>query len=287
MALLHLIGAHHRPAWEAAFGPWPDLSDKARFPQNARPVVDDATDPHGKAWMAMASADRTLVNELFSKVGKAIAAYERLLVPGEAPFDRYVAATQAGDTAGGGHLSPSAQRGLRLFIDADNGCIFCHAGPRFTTDVFFNIGVEQPAWSAAADRGRYDGGALVLQDFFNCFGAFSDATDKAVACKHLGFLDPNSSGTVGAFKVPTLRNVARTAPYMHAGQYASLHDVIDHYNQVESHQPAIGLKEPFLRDLHLSPSDKADLVAFLHSLTSPRPSGTWAKPPASASGGTP
>ena len=279
LAVLHVIATHHRKAWEATFGPLPDLSDASRFPPNARPVADDLAHPEAVAWAAMAAADRALVDGLFAKVGKAIAAYERLLTPGEAPFDRFIAAMQAGDGSGAGHLSPAAQRGARLFVSSDNRCVSCHAGPRFTTDVFFNIGVGQPAWSSAPDRGRYDGGPIVLQDVFNCLGLHADADPKAGHCKHLGFLDPNASGTVAAFKVPSLRNVAETAPYMHAGQYASLDEVIDHYNDMGTHHSPVGLKEPFLEDLHLTARDKTDLIAFLRSLSAPAPSGKWARAP--------
>lgn len=282
LAVLHVIATHHHKAWEAAFGPLPDLSDSSRFPPNARPVADDGAHPEAIAWAAMTATDRALVDGLFANVGKAIAAYERLLTPGEAPFDRFIAAVRAGDAAGAGHLSLAAQRGAQLFVSSDNRCVSCHAGPRFTTDVFFNIGVGQPAWSSALDRGRYDGGSIVLQDPFNCLGSHSDADAQAGQCKHLGFLDPNASGTVAAFKVPSLRNVADTAPYMHAGQYASLDEVIDHYNDVGSHHSAAGIKEPFLKDLDLTARDNADLVAFLRSLSAPAPSGTWAHAPAVA-----
>lgn len=281
MAVMHLVAKHHSAAWSVAFGPLPPLDDSKRFPPHARPVPTDPADPAAKAWALMAPADRTLISELFSKVGKAIAAYERKIVLEPAPFDRFVAALNAGDQTGGGHLSLPAQRGLRLFVDPNVGCTFCHAGPRMTRDLFFNIGVPQPTWSPEADRGRYDGGSSVLQDEFNCFGPYADlaAGDQSTACSQLFYLDPGASGTVGAFKVPTLRNVEKTAPYMHAGQLASLADVIDHYNEVSQHHASIGIKEPFLEDLHLSPQQRSDLVRFLRSLTSPAPSGPWATAP--------
>lgn len=275
LAVLHVVAAHHRAAWEAAFGPLPDLSDTARFPAHARPATDDAS--AAAAWSGMAEADRALVNGLFAKVGKAVAAYERALRGGEAPFDRFASALAAGDAAGGGHLSPSAQRGLRLFLDPGVGCVFCHAGPRFTTGVFLNIGLEQPTWQPGVDRGRYDGAAAVLLDPFNCRGPFSDA--KEGECDHLVFLNPSDSSGVAAFKVPTLRDVARTAPYMHAGQYPTIGAVIDHYDRVEDHFSPVGLREPFMRDLGLSAQDKADLAAFLASLSSDPPSGPLAAAP--------
>lgn len=277
LAVAHVVYLHHRAPYEAIFGALPELSDAKRFPAQGRPVPDEPTHGHQVAWASMSASDQELIDRVFANVGKAIAAYERLLIPGEAPFDRHVAAVRAGDPSGGAHLSPAARRGLKRFIAEESGCTICHFGPRLSNDAFANIGLLQPAWAAPTDVGRYAAVAQVLDSDFNCFGPHSDQAPGQ--CAHLLHLKINEFATQGAFKVPTLRNVAATAPYMHAGQLADLSAVLDHYAEVESHTSGTGLREPFLRSQTWTATDKAELQAFLESLTAPPPSGALVAPP--------
>ena len=126
-------------------------------------------------------------------------------------------------------LSAAAQRGLGIFR-GKGGCSACHSGPTFTDERFHNTGV---AWrtGVVADEGR----ARVTH------------ADK----------------DRGAFKTPTLREVARTAPYMHDGSFATLEQVIYYYDGGARKNPGLA---PELRPLHLSPTDKQDLLAVLASL---------------------
>lgn len=206
------------------------------------------------------------VDRAFSNLGKAIEAYERRLVVGDSPFDRYVAALRGRDPSGEALLSPAAKRGLKLFTGAGN-CELCHSGPDFSDGQFHNIGLpllprESP------DVGRAEGIRLVRADPFNGTGAFSDDRTGAVADR-LAFL-PAPLTQLGAFKTPSLRNVASTAPYMHDGRFTSLRAVLDFYAKGRSASKGrlVGVREA-TADLipHFTPAQESDLIAFLDSLS--------------------
>lgn len=151
-------------------------------------------------------------------IALAIASYERTILSGDAPYDRF----KAGDKTA---LSESAQRGLKLFTGKAH-CSACHSAPNFTDNGFHNLGVsinkEKP------DLGRTEISRL--------------------------------EGDRGAFKTPTLREIARSAPYMHDGSLATLEDVVEYYNKGATPNPQLD-EEIF--ELNLKPEEKADLVTFL------------------------
>ncbi len=160
------------------------------------------------------------------RIAQAIAAYERTVVSGNSPYDRYV----AGDKDA---LSPSAVRGLALFNGKGN-CQTCHAGFNFTDESYHNLGVGMGA--ADPDLGRF-------------------GVTKA-------------EGEKGAFKTPTLRNVAQTPPYMHDGSEPTLRAVVDFYNR--GGRPNQYLAKE-IRPLGLTPQEIVDLVAFMEALTADVP----------------
>lgn len=151
-------------------------------------------------------------------LGKALAAFERTVLSGNAPYDRF----KAGDKNA---LSEQAQVGMKLFFGKAN-CSSCHAGANFSDNGFHNLGVN--IHHEQSDAGR-------------------------VAISQLG-------GDHGAFKTPTLREIARTAPYMHDGSLATLQDVVAYYNQGAT--PNDHLDEEIF-PLNLSDEQQAALVAFL------------------------
>ena len=155
-------------------------------------------------------------------VGKAIASFQRTLISGNSPFDRF---DYDGDEKA---ISESAKRGKKLFLDKAR-CNLCHMGVNFSDEKFHNIGI---GWDGGTlDVGRYN-------------------ITKNVK-------------DLGAFKTPTLREISKTAPYMHDGRFAMLEEVIGHYNKG-------GVKNPFLDNqlipLNLTKSEIKDLVAMLRSL---------------------
>lgn len=263
----HLIhdDAAYRAAYEAIFGPMPDLSDAERFPAGAGPVEDPQL---LAAWEAMDPADRDTINQVYANIGKVIAAYERQIMPGVSDFDAYVAALLARDEeAMTAALTEDELAGLRLFIGRGN-CTQCHNGPLLTNMGFHSIGLPDPE-GQPPDVGRFAGVQLALKDGFNCLGQYSDAalsTDPD-ACEELRFAKTMSPELMGAFKVPTLRNVAETAPYMHAGQFATLAEVLAHYNSAPS-----GLGPTAHTDLvplGLNAPQLEQLEAFLGTLSAP------------------
>jgi cytochrome c peroxidase len=251
----HLVAEHYRGEYEAIFGRLPDLDDRSRFPERAGPVDD----PVARAsWEAMAPADRDAVTEVFVNIGKSIAAFERGLVPGQTRFDAFVEALIADDPAAGTVLTADELAGMRLFI-GEAGCTNCHNGPLFTNNSFHNTGVPRLD-GREPDRGRGDGIGLVQADEFNCLSRWSDA--DAADCTALRFLRDDAGALVGAFKPPTLRNVSKVGPYMHAGQLATLADVLRHYR--DAPRAAIGHSE--LEPLDLTDAQLAQLEAFLRTL---------------------
>jgi cytochrome c peroxidase len=110
------------------------------------------------------------------------------------------------------------------------------------------------------DDGRFEGAMIAAKDPFNCKGAFSDANVEA--CDELEFLVLNDARQMRAYKVPSLRGVAKRPPYMHAGQFKSLEEVVAHYDRA----PAAPRGTSELRPLKLTNREKAALVAFLKTL---------------------
>jgi cytochrome c peroxidase len=223
-----VIAAHYRPDYEAIFGGMPSLSTR-----------DEAT-------------------SVFVNMGKAIAAYERTIDYAPSRFDRYVDTLKDTGHAPQGVLSADEVAGLRLFIGRAS-CVNCHNGPLLTNSEFHNTGV--PARTGLpADKGRLAGADAVLRDEFNCRSRWSDSRSK---CAELEFLVTGDHVLERAFKVPSLRNVAERAPYMHAGQFSTLSAVIEHYNRA----PKAPAGHSELQPLRLKPAELRQIEAFLRTLT--------------------
>ena len=169
----------------------------------------------------------------YEMVGKAIAAFERTVVSGNSPFDRYF---YRGEQVA---LNDTAKRGLEIFRNPQKGnCTACHVLGLFTDNLFHNIGVGVDENGELTDLGR-----------FEVTGKDSDR---------------------GAFKTPSLRNIALTAPYMHDGSLKTLGEVIDFYvgggNSNENLDPQMKILTP-LTETGEENWSRADLEAFLESLT--------------------
>jgi cytochrome c peroxidase len=256
--IAHQVALHYRTDYEDVFGSLPPLSEPSRFPSSAGPL---GTAEERQRWLRMAEPDRALVNRVFANVGKAVAAYERTLSFSSSRFDRFAVALGAGADAAANQLLDERERnGLRLFVGKAK-CVTCHSGPLFTSNNFFSVGVPDSA--SGEDMGRGRAFAELVQDPFNCVGAYSDG--KAENCDELRYLAPDSIEFLATFKVPSLRNVAETAPYLHAAQFASLDDVLAHYDAAPRPTPP---RHTDVLPLHLNAGERADLVSFLHALSS-------------------
>jgi cytochrome c peroxidase len=249
----------YRTLYEEIFGPLPDFSDASRFPAAAAPLDDPKINA---AWMAMCDADRRSVDQTFANIGKAIAAYERLIMPGPSRFDAYVGALLSGDDEASQTILTNEEiLGLQLFID-EARCTQCHTGALFTNNEFHNTGVLSFP-GEVPDRGRIDGLKKVLADPFNCLGGYSDDPDKH--CAELTYV---RSGVelIGAMRTPSLRNLGGTAPYSHKGQNETIADVLDLYNRAPL--AMIGHNEAEVK-LKLSRRELKQLEAFLNTLDAP------------------
>jgi cytochrome c peroxidase len=222
-----VIAKHHRADYERVFGALPELRGDG-------------------------------VTAVFVNVGKAIAAYERTVQYGPSRVDHYIAAWRDTGTPPAGVLSADERKGLALFTGKAN-CVQCHNGPLYTNNEFHNTGVPR---GAAPDRGRFAGITAVRADEFSCASRWSDAAGK---CPELEFMARPAAGHERAFKVPSLRNVAERAPYMHAGQFATLAEVLEHYNRA----PAAPAGRTELHALRLDATELRQLEAFLRALNGP------------------
>jgi cytochrome c peroxidase len=155
-------------------------------------------------------------------VAKAVATFERTLLSGNSPYDRF----SAGDKKA---LTPAQVRGMKIFFNKTK-CDKCHEGLNFTSNSYHNLGVgiDKPV----PDVGRYE--------------VTKDAHDW------------------GAFKTPTLREVANTAPYMHDGSMKTLDEVVEFYDKGGNWNKNL---DADMKRLSLTRDQKADLVAFLHALS--------------------
>jgi cytochrome c peroxidase len=249
-ACAYLISKNYRSEYEEIFGKMPDITNAV-----ASPATEEITVL--KTWVSMAPDKRDDVNRIYANMGKAIAAYVGTIVPGPSRFDKYVEALLKNDMATvENSLTFEEVNGLRLFIGKAK-CTNCHNGPLLTNSDFHNTGVPTPA-KMPADRGRADGIRKVLSDEFNCLGRYSDAGPQD--CAELRFLDTNTEKYDEAFKTPTVRNVAERAPYMHAGQFATLKEVLQFYRQAKS---------PELKHSELTDEELSRIEAFLRTLSGP------------------
>ncbi|MCS7025692.1 MAG: cytochrome-c peroxidase [Bryobacteraceae bacterium] len=155
-------------------------------------------------------------------VAKAIATFERTVLSGNSPYDRYRAGNKSA-------LTPEQVRGMDVYFNKAK-CDQCHEGINFTSNAYHNLGVGMD--KPNPDEGR--------------FAVTKNPADW------------------GAFKTPTLREIARTAPYMHDGSLKTLEEVVEFYNQ--GGVPNKNLDEK-IKPLHLTEQEKKDLVAFLKALS--------------------
>jgi len=253
LRLAHVIYDKHREQYNAIFDPDLDpaldplSAEAARFPADARPGSEE--------WLAMTAADQDHATEVMANFGKALHAYLKLLVSKNAPFDRYV----AGDTEA---ISASAKRGLKLFV-GKAGCIECHNTPHFSDDDFHNNGLAAEGPNIdPSELGRFDAIDFLLANEFNSSGRWSDDPNT-------GRLDgvTKEERLQGMWRTKGLRHVAETPPYMHSGQFGTLEEVLEFYDKGGSKSGFHGTKDDVMVPLNLTADEKADLLAFLETLT--------------------
>jgi cytochrome c peroxidase len=181
-------------------------------------------------------------------VAKAIAAFERTALSGNSPYDRY---DQGDSPESLKLLSDSAKRGMVLFglrLRQDDefkpgvplkkaNCTSCHAGANFTDEQFHNLGV---GWDASSKK-------------------FADLGRFAISP-----IGAKNNNEIGAFKTPTVREVVKTAPYMHDGSEKTLEAVMELYNRGGNANPHL---DPAMKPLNLTAQEKVDVIEFMKALT--------------------
>jgi cytochrome c peroxidase len=186
-----------------------------------------------------------------AQVTQALSAFQRTLISGNAPYDRWLSGEENA-------ISTSAQRGYALFNSEKLECFHCHVG--------FNLS-DHTHW---ANKPFFDS-PFHNTGLYNIDG--KGAYPEPNTGVHSITSDPSD---MGRFKAPTLRNIAVTAPYMHDGSIASLSEVLDHYaagGRTISEGPSAGegskspLKSNLIVGFELSEKERADVIAFLESLT--------------------
>jgi len=200
------------------------------------------------------------------EVTKAIAAFERIQVTGNSPFDRWYFGSESGA------ISEQAVRGFAVFLGTGR-CVSCHVIEQdhalFTDHQFHNVGIgindiqeKVPELARAFQKAKNAGMDVDV-------AVLTDADTS-----HLGrFAVDDQLSSLGAFKTSTLRNIAVTAPYMHDGGLKTLREVVEHYNNggvTKAGDPVNAFLSGGIRPLNLSEQEIDDLVAFMETLTSPR-----------------
>jgi len=235
------------------------LSLAQTLPLTANPYGEQS---ERKLWSKIFRKKKRIINQGFANIGKAIAAFERTLLPEPSQVDRYINAIIKGQAPSPqDQLSEAEQKGLALFIDPKKTqCMECHNGPLLTNNGFHNIGTGKFT-GENRDFGRIYGKIAAQMDPFNCLGNYSDA--KPEDCNALRFLSNDKHAAVaGQFKVPTLRGLSKTAPYFHDGSKETLRDVVVHYHNISLGQST----ESELRAMPLSQEEIDHLVEFLKLL---------------------
>lgn len=227
-----------------------------------------------KAWQQLSPGQQAAINQVFANFGKAVAQYETGIIAVNSPFDKFAKRVKAGipipDALGEG-FGKSELEGLRLFTGPGN-CSSCHMGPHFSDQQFHNIGLPLQKnltlniQNLYIDVGRSMGVLMVRKNPLNCQGGLID--ENRESCQELPWLDSENLELVGAFKTPSLRNVAQRAPYAHDGRFSKLADVLNHYDDIPENS-GIGHREETLLPLRFDKSQIRNLELFLIALTSP------------------
>lgn len=241
----------------------------SRGEKSDKPV--SSHEDHYKTWSQaykrLSAVEKKRVDKVFTNVALALAVYQRSLVSLNAPFDRFIARWN-GNGRAVDHtdvdFSKKALHGLDLFL-GKAACVRCHNGPMLSDQEFYNVGFPQ----RSSDLGRFDGlvqlGLLEFPCRHPLFAAIPWVS-QSDACEEKAFISKAGEDYKAAFKTPSLRDVAKTAPYGHQGTIESLELVIEHYDEAKFASLS-GHPNPMLRPIGLSKKEQEALAEFLKSLT--------------------
>jgi cytochrome c peroxidase len=249
--------------WSQNLRPLFDANEMGSSPKHLqRFVTSNANINQQYKAVFSAEAKQQSAEQVSVNIAKAIAAYVATLQSGKTPFDRFRDALALNDVNKMAEYPISAQRGLQIFVNKGQ-CSTCHVGPMFSNGEFADIGISFFIRPGEVDSGRHGGIRALVASPFNLLSQYSKTDSKAT--EKTRFVDLQHRN-FGEFKVPSLRNVADTAPYMHNGSLPVLESVVAHYSELNLDRlHADG--DQILRPLRLSQQEQVDLVAFLKSLS--------------------
>jgi cytochrome c peroxidase len=250
--------------WAQSIRPILDPKELALTPDELRGrMAADAALATAYAQVFGSTVDGDAPELVLVNLAKALAAFQETIVTGRTAFDDFRDALERGDSAAMSRYPAAAQRGLKIFVGKGR-CSACHFGPNFTHGEFENIGVPHFAAKGRVDTGRFGGIKALMASPFTLLGRYNDDPVRApgLATRHVEPLHRNW----GELRVPSLRNVARTVPYMHNGSLATLADVVRHYSEVDEDRLHGLPGQSLIRPLRLTPQEQADLAAFLETL---------------------
>jgi cytochrome c peroxidase len=285
--------------WAASLRPFADTREMGNSERHVAALVRSQPDLECSYRQVFGRSPAAVEDDkVLADIGKALAAFQATLVTGRTPFDDFRDALARGDRAAQARYPEAAKRGLRLFIGRGQ-CSLCHLGPQFSNGEFDQVGIPVRRPDGRFDWGRYDGIKAVQASRFSLLGRFND--DRKGTTGESTRRVALTVEAYGQFKVPGLRNVALTAPYMHDGSITTLADVVRHYSTITDEKLILAAPHPhaepgeelpprptgsLLRTLNLDAREIADLVAFLNTLTETRAGPIRRPPPSAAAGGT-
>lgn len=270
----------HDNLWSASLRPILDAKEMGGSAARAGRVLRDRAGLNCHYRQAFGKPPDARDPELLVNIAKAIAAWQETLVAPPSPFDEFREALQRKDAQAAAAYPEAARRGLRLFLGRGQ-CATCHAGPLFSNGEFGDIGVPFFVKPEGVDPGRQGGIKRLLANPYNLLGAHNDDASRGNTTA-TRFLRPEHRN-FGEFKVPSLRNLTLTAPYMHNGSLATLREVVRYYSELDEDRLHTD-GERILKPLNLSDAESADLVAFLESLSPREALPAPVVPPAVCSG---
>lgn len=257
---------------------WDGRNDNL-WAQSLGPILDEremgATPGHVVALVRGDENLRALYRQVFDRgpetraaldvvvdISKALAAFQETIVSERTAFDAFRDALAAQDYKKAAAYPKAAQRGAALFVGRGK-CNLCHIGPRFTNDEFDDAGMPYFTGPGQVDAGRFSGIKALKASPYTLLGEYSDAAGQAGAWATRQVVQTHR--TFGQFRVPSLRQLRHTAPYMHNGSLATIRDVVDHYSAIDldrMHSDGALI----LRPLKLTEQERQDLAAFLETL---------------------
>ena len=250
--------------WSQALRPLRDARELASHPAHLRRLLAGDAELACRWRRSFGAPPPDDDEALLVLTAKALGAFVGSLESAATPFDRFRDALARGDAAVAARYPAAARRGLQLFVGRGR-CHLCHAGPLFSNGEFADIGAGFFVRPGVVDSGRHGGIQVLQASPHNLLSPAADtAGEAATKTRHVHLQHRN----FGEFKVPSLRNVVQTAPYLHDGRVATLAGMVRHYSELNLERlHADG--ERILEPLHLTPAETRDLLAFLRSLDDP------------------